>query len=197
MNFLAHLYLSQSPPELMVGNFIGDFVKGKAFENFPDVIRKGIILHREIDAFTDDHVWVKKSKKRLVPKYRHYAAVIVDIFYDHFLASQWHSYHHQPLEIFTSGAYHTIQDHWHLLPEKAKYMLPFMVEQNWLLNYSSISGIKRSLTGLSRRSKFTSHMEEATEDLEKYYDIYKEEFTAFFPVIIEYVEMWKKKNIKL
>lgn len=194
MNFLAHLYLSQSPPELMVGNFIGDFVKGKAFENYPETIRQGIILHREIDTFTDDHVWVKKSKRRLVTKYRHYAAVIVDMFYDHFLASQWHNYHDQPLEQFAAGVYSTIQDFWELLPDKARYMLPYMIEQNWLLSYATTSGINRALSGLSRRSRFTSHMEKATEDLEADYEAYKEEFTAFFPVIIEYVEQWKKEN---
>src|SRR5450432_1821563 len=90
MNFLAHLYLSGDNPQVMIGNFIGDFVKGKNLtERFDTDVAKGIALHREIDWFTDTHIVVKQSKDRLRPKYRHYAGVIVDIFYDHFLAKNW------------------------------------------------------------------------------------------------------------
>ncbi|MDD3273470.1 MAG: DUF479 domain-containing protein, partial [Bacteroidales bacterium] len=55
MNYLAHIYLSGSNRQLQVGNFIGDFVKGRKHENYPKGIQKGILLHREIDRFTDCH----------------------------------------------------------------------------------------------------------------------------------------------
>lgn len=197
MNFLAHLYLSQNPPELMVGNFIGDFVKGRAFETYPDTIQKGIILHREIDAFTDDNILVRQSKKRLVPKYRHFSAVIVDMFYDHFLATLWKDFHQQSLESFAEDSYATIQKFYNLLPEKAQYMFPFMVKHNWLTSYRTSFGLNRALTGLSQRTRYTSHMEEATVDLEHNYEDYKKEFSAFFPILIDHVTNWKKENLNL
>ncbi len=89
MNFLAHIYLSGNQERVMIGNFIGDFVKGKAWEEFDSAIQRGILLHREIDRYTDDHEVVIKTKERLRPKYHHYAPVISDVFYDHFLASLW------------------------------------------------------------------------------------------------------------
>lgn len=197
MNFLAHLYLSQHPPELMVGNFIGDFVKGSSFDNYDLLIQKGIILHREIDAFTDDHDIVKKSKKLLVDRYRHYAAVIVDMFYDHFLASNWDCYHETPLQHFSQQSYNTLLSFEETLPEKAQYMLPFMAKHDWLSSYSTVEGIGRALSGLSRRSRFESHMEKATEDLLLDYDIFKEDFTQFFPQLVSHISRWKNTHLNL
>src|SRR5688572_23110697 len=109
MNFLAHAYLSGDDEHVMAGNFFADFVKGKqALQAFDTGIARGIALHRQIDSFTDTHAIVAESKKRLKPKYRHYAAVIVDVFYDHFLARNWNDYHHQPLEIYVRGVYATL-----------------------------------------------------------------------------------------
>ena len=84
MNFLAHIYLSGEDTPLMIGNFIGDFVKGNEYKNFPADIQNGVLLHREIDSYTDSHEIVLESKKRLREKYRHYSGVITDIFYDHY-----------------------------------------------------------------------------------------------------------------
>ena len=104
MNFLAHLYLSADDPEIQLGNFIGDFVRGRDLSTrFSVGIVTGILLHREIDEFTDRHEVVKRSKDRLRPKYRHYAPVIIDMFYDHHLAVNWNAYHHQPLPDFAAG----------------------------------------------------------------------------------------------
>ena len=139
MNFLAHIYLSGTNPKTMVGNFIGDFVKGRnLLDQFEAEIALGIELHRSIDEFTDHHPVVLKSKVRLRPKYRHYAAVIVDVFYDHFLSKYWNNYHTEPLTDFSMGVYKTLRDHWSVLPESVKGMLPYMMKDNWLLNYGTI-----------------------------------------------------------
>src|SRR5690606_38990711 len=100
MNFLSHLYLSGKSTEIIIGNFIGDFVKGAKMDDYPPEVTKGIKLHREIDFFTDNHPVVMKSKDKLRVKHGHYAGVVVDMFYDHFLAVDWESYHPQPLKIF-------------------------------------------------------------------------------------------------
>lgn len=191
MNFLAHLYLSGTDREVMVGNFIGDFVKGKDLDSRYGVgIARGVRLHREIDFFTDRHPIVKQSKDRLRPKYRHYSAVIVDVFYDHFLAKNWDAYSSEFLPDYTDSCYSVILSYDSVLPEEVKYMMNFMVKQNWLVNYARIEGIHRALTGMSRRSKFDSKMEEASIDLKRDYELYENEFAEFFPSLMNYCSDW-------
>lgn len=184
MNFLAHLYLSGDNPEVKVGNFIGDFVKGRdLFGRFEYTVAKGIELHRAIDDFTDKHVVVMQSKERIRPKYRHYSSVIIDMYYDHLLAKNWDTYYPVPLANFAEEAYTILEAHYAILPDKVKQMLPYMINGNWLLNYSELEGIHRALTGMSRRTSFSSGMEEAIVELEKYYHDFEQEFMLFFPDI--------------
>jgi acyl carrier protein phosphodiesterase len=194
MNFLAHLYLSGGDPEVMVGNFIGDFVKGRSLlQQFNASIVKGIELHRAIDEFTDKHPVVKQSKDRLRPTYRHYAGVIVDVFYDHYLAKYWDHYHNDLLPDFAEHAYATIEAHDAMLPEGVKRMLPYMIRGNWLVHYARVEGIDRALTGMSRRTPYESRMDEAVIDLQKYYDEFKAEFELFFPELKLHAENFLKR----
>lgn len=186
MNFLAHLYLSGDDEEIMVGNFIGDFVRGRTiYEQFPYKIALGIELHREIDEFTDNHPVVLKSKIRLRPKYRHYAPVIVDMFYDHYLACHWNKYHTQPLHNYSQYAYQILTKFDEQLPRQVKYMLPYMIEGNWLLNYSKPEGIHRALSGMAKRTPYDSKMDEAIHDLKSNYADFEQEFSRFFPDLME------------
>lgn len=197
MNFLAHLYLSGSDPEIMVGNFIGDFVRGRNLnEIYKPKIALGIELHRQIDDFTDSHTIVLESKKRLRGKYRHYAPVIVDVFYDHFLASGWKDFHTQPLEEYAAYAYTKLEEYEAILPERVLQMMPYMIRGNWLVNYSKTEGIHRALTGMSRRTPYESKMDEAVHDLEKYYNEFEEEFKAFFPELKRMSELFLEDNQK-
>jgi acyl carrier protein phosphodiesterase len=197
MNFLAHLFLSGDNPEIMVGNFIGDFVRGRnVHEQFTTNIALGIELHREIDQFTDSHLVVLESKKRLRPKYRHYAPVIVDVFYDHFLAIHWPTFHPQPLTEFAAHAYLQLEKHESLLPERVLQMMPYMIRGNWLVNYGKTEGIHHALTGMSRRTPFDSKMDEAVFDLEKSYSEFEGEFLLFFPELKQMSELFisSKRN---
>ena len=135
MNFLAHLYLSGDSDEIMLGNFIADFTKAKEVGSCHRDICLGILLHREIDSFTDKHHQFTESKQRLWSRHRHYSSVIVDIFYDHFLAKNWEEYSTIPLEDFARHVYTTIQRFDDALPEKAQQVLPQMIAKNWLVNY--------------------------------------------------------------
>lgn len=190
MNFLAHLYLSGDHTKLMIGNFIGDFVKGRnALEKFDREIAAGVELHRAIDAFTDTHPIVTQSKNRLRPKYRHYSGVIVDVFYDHFLARNWNLYHAEPLADYTQRIYKTIQTFHTVLPDDVKQMLPYMIRGNWLVGYAFIEGINQSLTGMSRRTTHVSKMDEASADLVASYAAFKTEFEAFFPLLMSYCKL--------
>jgi acyl carrier protein phosphodiesterase len=189
MNFLAHLYLSGDNPKVMAGNFMGDFVKGRALlEKLEPELVRGVELHRAIDHFTDHHPVVSQSKNRLRPVYRHYAGVIVDVFYDHYLARQWQNYHDTSLEDFAAHVYKTMQDLQHLLPEGLQQMLPYMIRGNWLVGYFHVEGIQRTLTGMSRRTTHESRMDEAVNDLRKYYKEFEQEFEEFFPDLQRHVQ---------
>lgn len=180
MNFLAHQYLSQHSEDLMIGNFIADAVKGKNFEIYSHGVIAGIKMHREIDSFTDAHPITKMSAARLMPRYKKYAGVIVDVFYDHFLAANWNQYHHQSLDEFVQNVYALMHKNVHNFPPKSQYLLPFMIEHNWLLNYSKIDGIRQTLSGMSKRTSFESNMQFATEELELYYNDFAQEFEFYF-----------------
>lgn len=182
MNFLAHLYLSEDKEDIMVGNFMGDFVRGRdLYLRYPHPIALGIELHREIDEFTDSHPVVMQSKIRLRPKYRHYAPVIVDMFYDHFLAVNWNRFHYLPLDAYAQQSYATLLKFQHLLPEKVKQLMPYMIDGNWLLSYARPEGIHRALSGMARRTPYDSKMDEASEELQLHYNAFEHEFNLFFP----------------
>ncbi len=191
MNFLAHLYLSGNRTKIMVGNFIGDFVKGRNLNGrYEPEIVAGIEMHRAIDHFTDHHPMVAQSKDRLRPKYRHYSGVIVDVFYDHFLARNWNQYHDQILPDFARGTYAIIQQHNAILPNEVRQMLPYMIQGNWLVNYARVEGINRALSGMASRTPYKSMMEEATVELEASYEEFKKEFDAFFPILRQWADQW-------
>lgn len=185
LNFLAHLYLSGHNDSLKIGNFIGDFMKGNQIFDFPEDIQRGILHHRKIDDFTDTHPIVLQSKKRLRLKYRHYAPVIVDMFYDHFLARRWNDYSDVPLKDFTTNFYQIAQKKSHYLPEKALFVLSHMSKTDWLYNYQFVEGIDKALTGMAKRTKFESKMEHATHDLQVNYEFFENEFVEFFDDIRE------------
>jgi len=194
LNYLAHLYLSANHPGLMIGNFIADHVKGSGEGLYDGDILKGIRLHRMIDAFTDSHPVVEESKKRLRPVYRKYAPVIVDVFYDHFLAGDWPAYHHQELNAFSAGCYSFLKEQVRFLPARTVHMLSYMERQDWLSGYATLPGIRLALTGLSRRTSFDSNMQHAHLALEESYDDFHREFGEFFPELRAYVSVLLELN---
>lgn len=182
MNYLAHFYLSDYQPDLLVGNFIADQVKGKQIELLPPGIAHGVRLHRFIDDFTDHHPIVKQSKQRLRNRYRKYAGIIVDIYYDHFLASLWEIYSQQDLKTFSLHVYTELEKHTPVMPPICgELILPTMKTQDWLCTYATFDGIERSLHGLSKRTTFDSQMQHAIEELKQDYSLFSEEFQQFLP----------------
>jgi len=184
MNFLAHFYLSGDSEAVMFGNFIADFIKGRGGDSYPGDVYRGIVLHRKIDAFTDRHRQVAQSKRRLWPRHRHYSAVIVDIFYDHFLARSWQEYSPIPLADFARHAYSAIQRFDAFLPPRAKQTLPRMMASNWLVNYGRLEGIDRAMQGMAGRASFPSSMAGAIGDLQKDYVDFERDFRKFFPELV-------------
>ncbi len=186
MNFLAHIYLSNENEQIKIGNFIADSIKGNHYSHLPDAIQKGIKLHREIDHFTDTHSIVRKSKRRLHERYRHYDGVIIDILYDHFLAKNWKSYSNIPLKVYTQNFYAILDKNVDVLPDKVKKMMHYMIKDDWLYNYGNLAGIERVLQGMNRRTKNKSQMHLAIEDLKLNYNVLEQDFERFFQDLITF-----------
>lgn len=184
MNFLAHIYLSGDNELIKIGNFMADGIHGKHFDVFPIAIQKGIILHRSIDTFTDAHPIFRQSTKRLHANYHHYSGIIVDIFYDHFLAKNWSNYSNERLEDYSERFYQSLRDNFNDLTVKTQKMMPYLITYNWLLSYQTIEGIESVLTKMDTRMKYDSNMRFAISELKAFYSDFESEFTTFFEDLI-------------
>jgi len=186
MNFLAHIYLSFNDDEVSLGNFFADSIQGNKFTHLPERVQKGIKLHRHIDTFTDAHPTVRLSTKKLHQNYSHYSGIIVDIFYDHFLAKNWNQYSEVPLAEFVANFYELLEANYSILPEATKHMMPYMIKENWIVNYANLEGIEQVLNGMNRRTKNKSKMNFAILDLNEHYQEFEKEFTSFFKELIDF-----------
>lgn len=180
MNFLAHLYLSGENDLIKIGNFIADGIHGKNFDIYPTDVQLGIRLHREIDSFTDFHLIFRQSKHRLHERYGHYSGVIMDIFYDHFLAKNFSNYSNEPLDDFARNFYKVMEANFTILTPRVQKILPILEQENWLVMYATVEGISQILLNMDRRTQLQSKMRFATEELHTYYTEFEQEFTLFF-----------------
>lgn len=171
----------------MVGNFIADTLRGSQGSALPESIQKGISIHRDIDTFTDEHQLVLDTRKCLYPYFGKYAAVVQDVYYDHFLALNWSDHSAVSLLDFTNTVYTTLEKHSKYLNPKAQRTFYYMRMQNWLYHYKTTEGINRALTGLSRRAKFDSNMEQAIPPLKRHFDDMTEHFNTFFPQLVAFI----------
>ena len=165
---------------------MADGVRGNQYLAFDAEIQKGIVLHRSIDSFTDAHPLFRNCTKRLHSEYHHYSGVIIDVFFDHFLAKNWNTYSEVLLEDFVQNFYTSLNVYETHLTEKAKMMKPYMVEQNWLLNYRAIDGIEKILTQMDHRTKNVSMMRNSVTELKLFYPEFEQDFTHFFEELKEF-----------
>lgn len=181
MNYLAHFYLSGSNQQLMLGNYMGDFIKASEVNALPQEIKKGVLLHRFIDEYTDNHQEVLKSKELVRPYFKKYSPVVIDIYYDHFLALYWDKHHHEKLDDFAQNIYSLLQSNIELLPTKSLRFLQYLTQNNMLVNYKTIQGMEKVFQGMSYRASFNSGMEKAHVILQKHFDELESHFNSFFP----------------
>ncbi len=188
MNFLAHAHLSQENEDVIFGNFIADSVKGRSYLKFRKDIIVGILLHRDIDAFTDRHEIVKKSKATVREHFGRYSGIVVDIYYDHFLARNWEYYHNDELTRYSTKVYLILAKRFLILPARVKRILPFLIGQNWLSGYANLKDLKRVFNGMDRRTGYISGMDKAVDVLEKNYDSLYLDFKEFYGELEKYAE---------
>lgn len=193
MNYLGHLYLADDTAESLIGNLLGDFVKGSLNKDtYPLAIAQGIKLHRKVDVFTDSHQVFRASVNRITAARRRFAGIMVDIFYDHFLAKNWSRYSAIPLPNFSQNVYTVLTHHHWILPERLQRMLPYIVGEDWLTSYANISAIHRTLNRLSKRFKRDNRLMNSSEELVANYELLETDFHEFFPDLIRYVETYRE-----
>lgn len=187
MNYLAHAYLSKEDEGLLIGNFIADHLRGNNFDYLSQEIKNGIILHRQIDSFTDSHQAFKRSKRVFYDGFEKYSGILVDIYFDHLLAADFNLHHHQTLPEFTDHVYAIYQNNRHLLPDMSNKFLGYVLKNNIYNAYGKIEGIEKVLFHLSHRinhgkmlneslTLFTANKNEIQENFEEFMIGLKKEF---------------------
>lgn len=193
MNYLAHAYLSGTDPEVLVGNMTGDFVKGSSIlEDYPPLIRKGLELHRSIDAYTDGHSATAKAKNYFRLTYGLYSGAFVDVMYDHFLSNDPKFFpQKEELKLFTKGVYDTLHRYDEMLPADFAHMLGYMEREDWLFQVRSMKGLETSMNRLVRRMAYEDDGRQAYEIIVRHYY----ELNQIYYEFIEDVENYVKSKL--
>jgi len=194
MNFLAHLFLSGHSPELLIGNLLGDYVKGSDLDRYPEPVREGIRLHRRIDSFSAEHAGCRSSRERISPERRRYAGIIVDVGYDHFLIRHWADYADQPLSAFVDWVYDQLQKYPHLFSGRLAFLRSRSVLEKLLSINRSLDGVDFTLKKISVRLKRQNSLGSAVDELRNHYAAFDNDFKQFFPELIRYVDLFKENS---
>ncbi|HSO87254.1 MAG TPA: ACP phosphodiesterase [Draconibacterium sp.] len=187
MNYLAHLFLSGNDEQTMVGNFIGDHVKGNDWEKFPENIRKGILMHRQIDVFTDSHQKFREAKALFRPEFGLYSGIIVDFLYDHFLAGNWNNYSDITLRTFAKRSHAILLQNFMILPVRVQGFLPFLIQNRRLESYATIAGIMQALKIMSNYTSLPAKQDFVMHTLQANYDFFNLNFKDFMFDIIQFI----------
>ena len=182
MNYLFHLYLSGDDPDILTGNFMGDFVKGRLDDSYPPRLRSGIELHRSIDSFAQKEPHFTRSRLRLSPEFGLYRGILVDLFYDHFLAVSWDELHEEPLDRYLKRARNMVEGNRSRLPERLRGLLPVIFEE-MIPSYLTIEGVATALSRMSGRISRTNPLAEGGRELTRHYGALQEDFHGFLPAV--------------
>lgn len=189
MNFLAHIYLSGNDKEMQIGNFIGDAVKGNKYLNYNEGIKNGILLHRKIDFFTDNHHIVKQGVERFKPKYGRYSPVVMDIFYDYFLIKNWDKYSEINLNKFAKDFHINLLKHYFVIPSRARRISISIIVNRWLHRYGSKDGLAEVLDKMAFYRNIPDYSGFAISVLSDFEEEFNEEFITFFDELIEHTNI--------
>ncbi len=182
MNYLAHLLLGADTAPALLGSLLGDFVKGPlAAYQGPEEERASIALHRRIDSFADMQPDFRASRARVGPARRRVAGIMVDLFYDHFLALHWADYAQEDLGSFTGRVYRTLQTEAWRLPERLQRLVPYLVREDWLGSYRDPDQVSLALEGIGRRLSGPNLLRGGAEELLAHYSLFEADFRRFFP----------------
>ncbi|NVN92454.1 MAG: DUF479 domain-containing protein [Desulfuromonadales bacterium] len=186
MNFLFHLYLSGDDPDLLTGNLMGDFIKGRVGEQYPPRLRDGIVLHRRIDTFAQSHPLFRQSKRRIDPAFGHWRGVLVDMYYDHFLADEWSCWSQETFETYLERSRRMVENNQAYFPERMRGMLPVIFE-TLLPSYRTLEGVGLALERMSARIRRSNPLADGVRELQRNRVELRNDFREFIPHVQKYV----------
>ena len=184
MNLVAHQYLSFGKKNLQIGNLLGETVKGNQYLNYPEDIQTGILLHREIDTFTDSHEIVKQSSSYFHATQHKFSPIIIDVIYDYFLIKHWNNFSNTPFQKFKTECYQLFEDEQTNLPKKLQEIIFYLLKHDWFNNYSTKEGIQRTLKGIGSRTIYKNNLNHILPEFEEFYTKLEQEFLTFFPLLL-------------
>lgn len=187
MNYLAHLFLSGTDEQKMVGNFIGDYVKGNSWNKYPENIKNGILLHRRIDSFTDAHPKFREAKSLFRSEFGLYSGIVVDLLYDHYLAKNWHEYSDLTLRTFAKRSHAVLLKNFLHLPLKVQRFLPFLIQHKRLESYASVNGIVQTLKIMSNYSTLPAKSDFVSQVIQTNNDFFEVNFREFIAELVEFL----------
>lgn len=187
MNYLAHVALAGRSDEALLGNLLGDFVKGLDVDRLSETVRCGIRVHHAVDRFTDRDATVVRARQRIDPRYGHMRRVLLDVFFDHYLTRHWSRFFpDSPLEALTRRVYRVLRAHEPLLPDRLARMRPRMEAEDWLASYGEVEQIDRVLAAMERRLRRPRLLADGGRELRARYDRLEADFLEFFPRLREF-----------
>lgn len=185
MNYLFHLYLSGDDPDILTGNFMGDFVKGRIGDEYPPGVRRGLILHRRIDSFAEGEPSFNRSRARISGRFGLYRGILVDLYYDHFLAAHWGDYCDEPLKRYLARARRAVEERERLLPQRLKELVPVIFEE-MIPSYLEADGVGGALRRMAKRVRRANPLACGGEELARHYPELYGDFLSFVPAAWEF-----------
>jgi len=193
VNYLCHLFLSGDDPEILAGNFMGDFVKGPLGDAYPPRLRRGLELHRRIDSFAQNQPHFTRSRLRIAPEFGLYRGILVDLYYDHFLAVTWNDWSPEPLYDYLGRVRLMVEGKRSYLPERLQRLVPIIFEE-LLPSYLEVEGIGRALERMAKRVKRANPLAGGGGELARHYEGLQDDFLGFLPAAREFAALMLTEN---
>jgi acyl carrier protein phosphodiesterase len=194
MNYLAHIALSGEKTDIMIGNFIGDFIKGNDYNNYPKDLKKGMLLHRAIDSFTDNHPLTIQSKRRFYSEYPKVGGIITDIIYDYFLCQQWNKFYSIELNDFIANTYTTLKHNKNKFPKEMDYLYQHLIKNDWFQRYQTQEGTALTLTEIGKRLKYPKDLGFAFNIVNDNFSSFDDEFSEFYKELMNFCTRFLDEN---
>lgn len=194
MNLLAHLHLSFGrDPDTLTANVLADYLtRYEPVENMPAKLRDrfmpGVVLHRKIDSFTDQHEVVARARGLVSPERRRLAGIIVDIVFDFYLSKNWRRFSRESQEITVSRGYATISMVAATgLGEATQTLVSRMRRTDWLNAYGTLEGQATTFRRVSRRSPALEKLRGSEDEILRSGAGLERCFLEFYPELMGHV----------
>lgn len=194
MNYLAHLHLAALSGHALHGALLGDEVKGKDWQTLPRPLQLGVLQHRAIDSFTDQHPFVRELQTQFGQGQRRFAGIVIDVAIDHWLSRNWAQFMDPPLAHYIATLHQQLQREEHVFaltqyPTFSQYIerIRRMIAEQWLRGYQDRQQAERAVKGIEHRLSRPIALTPIFAQL----PAQPEAFVAFYRDAITFAQCWQ------